>query len=119
MTHCSKCGREMGAGARWCPDCGTPRGRTVRCRACGHEFPSNLGQCHRCGAVGAAAYGPKYTVALWVGVLVLVLIFGGLCLFGWYQHSKNVAEQERRFEEQKHRQEQEQQQWRKQHGFDR
>jgi hypothetical protein len=73
----------------------------VRCHSCGNEFPSNLGKCHRCGAVGAAAYGPKYTVAVWVGVLVIVLIFVGLGLFGWYQHSRDVAEQERWFEEKK------------------
>jgi predicted amidophosphoribosyltransferase len=33
MAHCLKCGRDMGAGARWCPDCGAPCGRTVRCHA--------------------------------------------------------------------------------------
>jgi hypothetical protein len=34
-------------------------------------------------------------------VLVVVLLFVGLCLVGWYQHSRNVAAQERWFEEQK------------------
>jgi hypothetical protein len=101
MALCKTCGREVAAGARWCPDCGTPQGRTARCRSCGNEFPYNLGKCHRCGAVGAAAYGPKYTVSLMLGVLVIILIFAGLCLFGWYQHSRDVAEQQRWFEEQK------------------
>jgi hypothetical protein len=91
----------------------------VRCHSCGNEFPSSLGKCHRCGAVGAAAYGPKYTVSVLLGVLVIVLIFVALSLYGWYQHSRNVEDQQRWFEEQKRQQEQEQQQWRKQHEFDR
>ena len=119
MANCLKCGRELGAGSRWCPDCGTPRGRTVRCHSCGNEFPRSLGKCHRCGAVGAAAYGPRYTVSIAVGVLVIFLIFLGVSLLGWYQHSKNIEEQHRWFEEQKLKQEQEQQQWRKQPGWDR
>src|SRR5262249_37716913 len=101
MVQCRNCGREMGAGAQWCPECGVPRERGVRCHACGNEFPSNLGKCHRCGAVGAAAYGPKYTRALIFGIVIVVLIFVALCVFGWYQHSRDVEEQRRWFEGQK------------------
>ncbi len=115
MAYCTACGRELGPGARWCPDCGTPRGRTVRCHSCGNEFPRNLGKCHRCGATGAAAYGPKYTWGAVIAVLVLMLAFVGLCLFGWYQHTRQVEEQKHWFEELKR----ENESWRRQHGFDR
>ena len=121
---CQKCGQEIGAGARWCPNCGTPRGRTVRCHSCGNQFPSNLGECHRCGAVGAAAYGRKHTDSVIVGVLVIVLIFVGILgLFAWNQHSKNTNQQQQRRnqeqEQQQWRKQKEQQQWRNQQGFDR
>jgi hypothetical protein len=103
MALCRKCGREVGVGARWCPDCGSALGRTVRCHSCGNQFPSSLGKCPRCGAVGAAAYGRKYTLALVVGILVLILVFVGLCLFGWYQYTRTAEDQQRWFEEQKQR----------------
>jgi hypothetical protein len=38
-----------------------------------------------------------------VGILVLILVFVGLCLFGWYQHAKTVEDQQRWFEQQKQR----------------
>lgn len=102
-TCCKKCGRKLATTAQWCPDCGTPLGRTVRCRSCGNEIPGgwNLGgqfACHHCGATGPAAYG---YFGLWIflgGVLVLILIFG---LFYYFGYRPVALQQEERLKQMK------------------
>ncbi len=115
VTSCKKCGRELAPSARWCPDCGTPLGRTVRCRSCGNEISVYGRGCHHCGARGAAAYGP-ITHVIFAGIVLLILLVMGLVFY----FSNRSFEEERRQMEQKHQQiEREQQEWRKQHGFER
>ena len=108
VTSCKKCGRELTPSARWCPDCGTPLGRTVRCRSCGNEISVFGRGCHRCGARGAAAYGP-ITHVIFVGIVLLMFLVMGLVFYF----------SNRSFEAEKQEMERQQQEWRKQHGFER
>jgi hypothetical protein len=112
VTSCKKCGRQLAASARWCPDCGTPLGRTVRCRSCGNEIPVYGRGCHHCGARGAAAYGP-ITYLIFLGGVLIILLFVGL--FAYFSN-RSMERQKQELERQMERDHQE---WRKQHGFDR
>ena len=78
---CKRCGRELTAAVKWCPDCGTPVGQTVPCRACGKEIARwQWGRgCHHCGAGSLAAYGPIVILPpflfLLVGLVIMALIW--------------------------------------------
>jgi hypothetical protein len=119
-TCCKKCGRELATSARWCPDCGTPLGGTVRCRSCGNEISIHGRGCRHCGARGAAAYGPRsYVIFFGIG-LVILLIFGLIMFFiHWnIEQTKRDFEQQQQQDQEWQQREREQQEWRKKHGFE-
>jgi len=79
--NCKGCGRQLAPSARWCPDCGTPLGRSVPCRSCGKQISFWGRRCHHCGAWGSAAYGPITFVIFGVLVLVMLGVFLLLAVF--------------------------------------
>ena len=47
---CSKCGHVVAAGARFCPECGTPSGPpSIECPGCGRQIPATSTFCPECG----------------------------------------------------------------------
>src|SRR5438105_4573957 len=114
-TSCKKCGRELASSARWCPDCGTPLGRTVRCRSCGNEISIFGKGCHHCGALGAAAYGP-ITYVIFFGILLVMLLIVGLF---WFFSNRDIEQKKQQMDREFQQREREQQEWRKKHGFER
>jgi hypothetical protein len=117
VNSCKQCGREVASSARWCPDCGTPLGKTVRCRSCGNEISIWSKACHRCGAAGAAAFGPITYVMFIGGVLILLSIFGVVAYFFHKQHEKDVKEMHEQHQRNIQQMEQQQKEWQKKHGF--
>jgi double zinc ribbon protein len=114
-VSCKKCGRELASSARWCPDCGTPLGKTVRCRSCGKEISVFGKGCHHCGARGAAAYGP-ISYAIFVGFILVALLIVGLV---YSFNNRELEQQQQQMEQDRQQREREQQEWRKQNGFER
>lgn len=49
MEKCAKCGHEMKAGAKFCPDCGA-KVALVKCAKCGFEMKDGVKFCPECGA---------------------------------------------------------------------
>jgi hypothetical protein len=115
VTTCKKCGRELGSAARWCPDCGTPLGRSVRCRSCGNDISVYGKGCPHCGALGAAAYGPITYVVFFSILLVMLLIVAAV----WFFSHRWVEQENQKMDQEFQQRQRENQEWRKQHGFDR
>lgn len=111
MTNvsCRKCGREVASGARWCPDCGTILGESVKCRSCGSDIPTIPGKgCPHCGADRLNAYGPYGLGGLLFFALFCIL---SISLFGYYS-CQDAQERKQRQE----KWDREHQEWRKNHG---
>ncbi len=46
--HCTNCGAALSAGAKFCPECGTPT--EAKCPNCGAKLPANSKFCPECGS---------------------------------------------------------------------
>ena len=49
-VRCAKCGAAVAAGARFCPECGTPAAQPARCVKCGAPLAAGSKFCPACGA---------------------------------------------------------------------
>jgi RNA polymerase subunit RPABC4/transcription elongation factor Spt4 len=50
---CGQCGAALGAGAKFCPDCGTPVPRERRCASCNAKLEAGAKFCPECGTRAA------------------------------------------------------------------
>jgi membrane protease subunit (stomatin/prohibitin family) len=49
VIYCSKCGRVIPTGSKFCAECGMPIGGKAFCRECGKEIPAGSRFCPHCG----------------------------------------------------------------------
>ena len=59
--NCVECGHEMGAGVKFCPECGAKQ--ELKCGACGAALGSGVKFCPECGAKTGAVVGAGGTAA--------------------------------------------------------
>ncbi len=49
MNKCSKCGKELAEGAKFCGECGTKVALSMKCPKCGSELTPEMKFCGECG----------------------------------------------------------------------
>lgn len=57
--RCTKCGRELEEGMKYCPSCGREVGRKIKCETCGHEIQDTDRYCPYCGEAKNHAKAPN------------------------------------------------------------
>lgn len=87
MTTCSKCGKELEEGTKFCDDCGAEIFETVFCPNCGEQTSTEFAFCESCGASlteeaeGTSGDAPKEKKGILDRVKALpkkALMFGGI-----------------------------------------
>ncbi|HEV3312644.1 MAG TPA: zinc-ribbon domain-containing protein [Chloroflexota bacterium] len=54
-SKCTNCSADLAAGAKFCPECGTPVAVASKCASCGAELAAGTRFCSECGAATATA----------------------------------------------------------------